>query len=364
MSQGLALGLERHSFYRIHRIDYLIRQSAYPNVPKLSRRLEVSTRTIERDIEFLRDSLGAPLKYDPKRRGYYYTRSDFSLPSVKLTAGELVTLYLGQKLLSQYKGTAFETSIIRAFTKIRTFLPEEVEIDFANLDEFLSFDVKPLRGEEHHVAETFQEIARALKDHETIKITYYTASRDAESSRLVDPYHLRCHEGAWYLIGYCHRRCEVRTFALDRVRKLKHTKRQFKVQPGFSLEEYLGHSLGIERGRELHEVVVWFDAEAARWVKERMWHPTQEIIFQDDGSLVFKAFLSGLGEVKRWVLGYGVHAKVLSPIQLREEIAEEAAALAALYNVLHKKTDKNLKDFSNQCGNDYTSNKEQDKCDL
>lgn len=332
MTQGLALGLERHSFYRIHRIDHLIRQSAYPNVPKLSRWLEVSTRTIERDIEFLRDSLGAPLKYDAKRRGYYYTQSDFSLPCVKLTAGELVTLYLGQKLLSQYRGTTFEASIINAFTKIRTFLPEEVEIDFANLDEFLSFNVKPLRGEERQVAATFHEIAQALRDQETVKITYYTASRDAVSTRKVDPYHLRCHEGAWYIIGYCHRRHEVRTFALDRVQKLAHTRRHFDLQPGFSLNDYLSHSLGIERGRKPHEVVILFDPEGARWVRERLWHTTQELIPQEDGSLVFKAVLSGLGEVKRWVLSYGVHAQVIAPTHLRDEIAQEAAALALQYD--------------------------------
>ncbi|HHV08458.1 MAG TPA: WYL domain-containing protein [Firmicutes bacterium] len=331
MTQGLALGFERHSLYRIHRIDHLIRQSAYPNVPKLSRWLEVSTRTVERDIEFLRDSLGAPLKYDAKRRGYYYTRLDFSLPNVKLTAGELITLYLGQKLLAQYKGTSFEANIIHAFTKIRTFLPEEVGIDFDDLDEFLSFDITPLRGEEQQVARIFQQLTEALSERETVKIEYYTASRDVETTRLVNPYHLRCHKGAWYLIGYCHRRQEVRTFALDRIRSLKHTRRKFKIQSDFSLEEYLGSSLGIERGRKLHEVVIRFDAQVARWVKEREWHSSQEIVAEEDGSLLFKAALSGLGEVKRWVLGYGIHAEVLSPLQLREEIAKEAAALAARY---------------------------------
>ncbi|MGI6129373.1 MAG: helix-turn-helix transcriptional regulator [bacterium] len=332
MSQGLALGgMERHSFYRIHRIDQLIRQSIYPNVPKLSKWLEVSTRTIERDIEFMRDSLGAPVKYDRKRRGYYYTRLDFSLPKARLTAGEMVTLYLGQKLLAQYRGTPFESSIVHAFAKIKTFLPEEVDMDFADLDEFLSFNVKPLRGEEQQVARMFQGVASALRDQKTISITYYTASRDTKSTRLVDPYHLRCHEGAWYLIAYCHQRKEVRIFALDRIRHLKPTRSRFRIQSDFSLDKYLGHSLGIERGLEPYEVVIRFDAEVTRWVKERIWHPSQETILQEDGSLLLKAVLSGLGEVKRWVLGFGAHAEVLAPPKLRQEIAQEAAALIAQY---------------------------------
>ncbi|HKM39548.1 MAG TPA: WYL domain-containing protein [bacterium] len=331
MTRGLALGLERHSFYRIHRIDCLVRQWEYPNVPKLSRWLEVSTRTIERDIEFLRDSLGAPLKYDAKRRGYYYTQSDFALPPVKLTDGELITLYLGQKLLSQYQGTSFENDLIKAFTKIRTFLPDQVEIDFAHLDDFLSFDVKPVRGQECQVALAFQQIARCLKNKKTVNVTYYTASRDAISTRKIDPYHLRCYKGAWYLIGYCHNRQEVRTFALDRIRKLDVTKRHFQRQPEFSLDDYLRYSLGIERGLKPDQVVIWFDAHSARFVKERVWHPTQELVAQEDGSILFKAVLSGLGEVKRWVLSYGSRAQVIKPAHLRAEIAEEATALAAAY---------------------------------
>lgn len=331
MPHDLALKVERHSLFRLHKIDQLIRQKNYPNVPLMSRALEVSTRTIERDLEFLRDSLGAPLKYDSRRRGYFYTDDNFSLLRLKLTEGELVALYLGQKLLAQYKGTPYEAGIIQAFAKIRTFLPESVEVDFAELDEFLSFAVEPLRGEEEAMAARFREVAEAIRERETLDITYYTASRDAESRRLVDPYHLRCHHGAWYLIAYCHTRQEVRIFALDRVRALCRTGQHFEIPSGFSLEEYLAHSLGIERGRELRRAVIRFDAEQARWVRERQWHPSQELEPQSDGSLLLKVTVSGLGELKRWVLGFGCHAEVLEPVELREDLAREAACLAEKY---------------------------------
>ncbi|HHY92115.1 MAG TPA: WYL domain-containing transcriptional regulator [Firmicutes bacterium] len=333
MPESQALNIERHSLFRLHRIDQLIRQLRYPNVPELSRDLEVSTRTIERDLEFLRDRLGAPLKYDFKRRGYYYTDDGFVMPRLKLTEGEVVALYLGQKLLSQYKGTPYEPAIVQAFAKIQTFLPDSVEVDLDEVDGFLSFAVEPLRGEEEVLAARFQEVVRAIQERESLDITYYTASRNAESQRRVDPYHLRCHHGAWYLIAYCHTRKEVRIFALDRVQSLCHTGQHFSPPAGFSLEEYLGHSLGIERGGEPCQVVIRFDAVQARWIRERQWHSSQELAFLPDGSLLFKVTVTGLSEVKRWVLGFGAHAEVLAPEALRQAVAREATQLAQLYAV-------------------------------
>ncbi|BCV24326.1 YafY family protein [Gelria sp. Kuro-4] len=331
MPAGQALNIERHSLFRLHKIDQLIRQKRYPNVPALSRCLEVSTRTIERDLEFLRDRLGAPLKYDFKRRGYFYTNDSFSMPRLKLTEGEVVALYLGQKLLCQYKGTPYEAAIARAFAKIQTLLPDGVEVDLAEVDEFLSFDVEPLRGEEEALAACFQQLVQAIQGRETMDIIYYTASRNAQSRRLVDPYHLRCHQGAWYLIAYCHTRKEVRIFALDRIRSLRPTGHKFQPPADFSLKEYLGHSLGIERGGELRKVMISFDAVQARWIRERQWHPSQELTVLADGSLLFKVTVSGLEEVKRWVLGFGSHAEVLAPEELRRAVAREVALLAQKY---------------------------------
>ncbi|NLY49448.1 MAG: WYL domain-containing protein [Firmicutes bacterium] len=332
MARGMTLSnTQRSSLFRLYKIDQFIRSGLYPNVPSLSSSLEVSTRTIERDIEFLRDSLGAPLKYDAKRRGYFYTSDEFSLPRLKLTEGELVALYLGQKLLTQYKGTPYEAGIIRALAKIKTFLPENVEVDFAEIDSFLSFDVEPPRGEGEYLVAAFQAVVSAIQDRESLDVTYYTASRDAVSQRRIDPYHLRYHQGAWYLIAYCHTRCEVRIFALDRVRSLNRTGKHFEPQPDFSLEDYLYHSLGIERGRYPCQVVIRFDVEQSRWVQERLWHPSQELEQLEDGTVLLKLTLSGLGEAKRWVLGFGRHAEVLEPAKLREELKHETAYMAAVY---------------------------------
>ncbi|QGP92385.1 WYL domain protein [Neomoorella glycerini] len=109
------------------------------------------------------------------------------------------------------------------------------------------------------------------------------------------------------------------------------TEKRFNVQPDFSLENYLQDSLGIERGPRVYEVAIRFTAQQARWIRERQWHSSQEMENLSDGGLVLKMRLSGLQEVKRWVLGFGSQAEVLAPPELRREVAREAAALGELY---------------------------------
>ncbi|NLC76517.1 MAG: WYL domain-containing protein [Clostridia bacterium] len=323
--------LQRSRFARIYYIDQQLRHQRYPNVPKLAREWEVHRRTIERDIEFMRDRLGAPIAFNRHRMGYYYTEKDFQLPSINLTEGELVTLFLGQKLLNQCAGTVLEDSVRSAFEKIYLFLPQSVSVDFDTLEQAISFDVEPLRDPEQLVAQVYQQLATAIHNRKTVRIKYHTMWRDVTEFRNIDPYHLRYFRGAWYLIGYCHMRQDIRIFALDRIKELNETANIFTPIQDFSLPEYLQSSLGIEMGENLEEVVIKFDRHQARWIRERCWHPSQVLEPQQDGSLILRLTVSGLGEVKRWVMSFGSHAEVLAPASLREETKQEIEAMRRVY---------------------------------
>lgn len=323
--------ISRTTFFRIYTIDKLIRSGTYPNVPQLAEKIEVKPRTIERDIEYMRDLLGAPIKYCYKNKGYYYEEEDFRLPPVRLTEGELIALFLGQKLLSRCAGTPYEPQIRTAFNKVCNFLPEAVSVDFSSFDQWISFDMEPLRGDEEKLLEDYRKVLAAIESMKTLHINYYTAYRGESGWRFIDPYHLRYFQGAWYIIAYCHWRGEVRIFALDRVREIKETDIQYKPLSNFSLKEYLGECFGIERGDQPHRVVVQFAPQQARWVQERVWHPSQRMEHLPDGSLQLEFTVSGLGEVKRWILGFGRNARVIDPPALREEIVREIAGMGKLY---------------------------------
>jgi len=149
----------------------------------------------------------------------------------------------------------------------------------------------------------------------------------------VDPYHLYNRGGDWYLIAFDHLRSAFRTFHTGRVDRWEVLASGFTRDPTFRLEEWMAQAFQLERGEEPVEVAVRFDSYQARYIRERRWHPTQEIEELPGGSLVLRLRVGGLSEIKRWVMSYGSHAEVLVPESLRKEIAAEARSVASMYRV-------------------------------
>ena len=332
----MALGKQTRSLssrppiQRMQWLDERLRNGAYPNAAQAAAHFEISRRTFCRDVEYMRLMLDAPIDYDRRRRGYYYTDSTFSLAAVKLTEGELFALFVAERVLRQYSGTPYGRELHTAFDKICRSLTDAVTVDLSSSGKLLSFDLGPLREPQ---AECFALVARALRDRVAIRIVYHTQSRDCDSERVVEPYHLHNHKGDWYLIAYCCARGQVRNFLLSRIREAALTEGPFEVPDAFSAEAYIGESFGIEKGGRPVRVSVWFDAYEARWIREREWHPTQTIDEHDDGSLTIHFRAVGLAEIARWVLSYGEHAKVLRPKELRDRVAQSLSVALRSYRV-------------------------------
>ncbi len=316
-------------FWRLYQIHGLLLENTYPNCPSIAKYLEVSVRTVERDIDRLRDLFIAPIQYDRTRRGYYYAEP-FELPPVRLGDGEAIALFLGQRLLAQCKGTPFEEFVQQAMAKIRILLPQSVVVDVERTLGSVSFQAEPLRGEELEVADRYQLLAKAIIDRKSVLVEYYTMTRDEITHRKIDPYHLRFSEGTWYCIGHCHHRNTIRTFALDRMLHLEAIEDSFSIPDDFSVDEYLSHSLSIERG-EPQKVVLEFDRVQAAYIRGRKWHHSQTLEELPGGALRMTLTVGGLGEVKRWVTGMGSHGWVVEPEELQEEIAEELAKARERY---------------------------------
>lgn len=327
-----AVSLNIAGFWRIYEIHRLISQGTYPNCPALAKRLETSLRTVERDIERLRDLFRAPIEYDRVRKGYHYT-SPFELPPMKLREGEAIAMFLGQKLLMQCRGTPFEEFVSQAMAKIRMFLPESIEVNVEKILGAVSFHSEPLRGEEMEVAERYQTLTTAIAQQRSVTTDYFTASRQAVTNRKIDPYHLRLVDGAWYCIGYCHERREVRTFALDRMMNLKITDDSFEMPAGFSIDEYLESSWAIERG-EPRKVVIEFDQSQAPYIRGKRWHKSQVLEELPNGNLRMTLNIGGLGEVMRWVMSLGSRAWVVEPEDLRARITLELEAALEKYEAV------------------------------
>jgi proteasome accessory factor B len=315
----------RPALLRFAVIDGRLRQRTWPNASSLARELEVTTRTIHRDVEFLRDQLHAPIAFDPRKNGYFYSDSSFRLPYMSVSEGECVALFLAERLLQQYHGTAFASDISRLFRKVVDMLSEPITINLQHLNEAISFRQQATPFGD---AKRFDQLHRAIDHGRQLEIVYWTASRNETGSRIVEPYHLASIDGDWYLIAFCHRRDDVLMFSPSRIQEMRETGKSFEKPHDFRIDDYLDAGFRKVRGTGPAQTVrLHFTATAAHYVREKAWHPTQKQHEHSDGSLTLTFRVNHLLEVKRWVLSFGADCDVLAPKELRSIVKTEVARL-------------------------------------
>ena len=112
----------------------------------------------------------------------------------------------------------------------------------------------------------------------------------------------------------------------------------FEVPGDFDLETYMRSPFRVIHDRPV-KVTVRFDRKVAGYIKEKIWHHTQRIEAQKDGSIVFSAKVAGTDEVKHWVLGWGKHAEILKPDFLREEVVRDLSDCVKAYTRLSRRAE-------------------------
>ncbi len=247
-----------------------------------------------------------------------------------LSEGELVGLFLAERVLRQYAGQPYAAELARAFRKVVAGLADEVTVDLGDLDGAYSFRASAPAPLDPGV---FRGLAAAVRGRRRLVLDYWSASRAEATRRAVDPYHLACVDAQWYLIGHCHLRGDVRMFAPGRIRAMEATGETFDRPGDFRADAYLAGAFAAMRGAEgeRHRVRLRFTGEAARYARERTWHPSQVAEEGPGGSLVIALEVSHLREVERWALSWGAECEVLGPPELRGRVARAAAATTALY---------------------------------
>jgi len=299
-------------------------------VAEIASHLEANIRTVYRDLADLQ-AAGFPLYSDPGDRGERWKLMDGSKHGLPLpvTMTELMALHMSRDILKVFEGTVFQESIESFFEKVTVNLPPETLRYLDNISGRLGIGFGA-RKDFSAFKETITQLSEATARRARVEISYKALSTGEETKRVVDPYQVWAMNGSFYLIGHCHLREEVRTFAMDRITSLAVLKETFAMPEDFSLDEYLKTAFRVMTGKP-ETVSVWFRKSAAQVVKERMWHPTQEIREQEDGSLVITLEVPINYEIVSWILGFGSAAEVLSPASLKERIVRELDAARGRY---------------------------------
>jgi predicted DNA-binding transcriptional regulator YafY len=313
---------------RLHKLDQMIRTGRCLSAEQAARELEVHPRTIMRDLDLLRDRMELPLQYNSQTRRWEYTEKVHGLTTVHLTEGELISIFIAEKVLNQLSGTKFEEKLKKAFEKILSSLTDSVTIDWNELGELYSFDAGPIAPAD---IKTFDAIAKATRNKKSLEITYFTQSRGTLTKRTIDPYHLHNYKGDWYVIAFNHMRKEVRAFHINRIKAIQ-PRKSFIVQDGFDLKRYLASGFSMYRGGKTYTVEIEFDKYQARWIREKhKWHSTETRKNLSDGRTIIQFQVESLEPVMRFVLQYGSHAKVHKPAELKDMIKKEMRLIAENY---------------------------------
>ncbi len=310
-------------------MDGIIRSGSYPSVKTFTENFEVSERTVFGDVEFLKNRFYAPLAYSRSHRGYFYTDKDWKLPTLPVTEGQLLALFLSVELTERYLGTNFEQPLRNAIQQIIEILPHDIQVSMSELAHHYS--IRP--GVSAKTSpETLLALQQAIQNRHPVDMVYFTASRGEDNQRVVHPYHLLNIRGEWNLIAYDFLRQRIRQFALPRIRTWRIlSDEHFEFDPTFSPEDYFRKSFQAEHGDQIVEVVLHFDAYQARYMRERTLHPSQETKDEDDGSMIMRFKTGALAEVQRQILSYGKHVKVQEPASLAATVVDELRATLQLY---------------------------------
>ena len=296
----------------------------------LARELEFHWRTVYRDLEALQLA-GFPIftdRVDGKNLWSVLDSVRRNIP-IPLNLTELMALYFSRGLMTVLKDTVFYESLESFFQKIKATLPAETIQYLDRIEESFEVGSKPYK-QYSQLRDSIDRISEATIHRKIIEIDYFTMSRKEKTRRKVAPYKIWFFDGAFYLVGNCGLREDIRIFALDRIKSLTLTDETFEMPEDFKVEDFMQTSFGVFHGKP-QNVRIRFAAEVAGYISEKIWHKTQKIQPQKDGSLIFEARVAGTDEIKFWLMTWGSKAEVLSPAALRDEMISEAEVMLQNY---------------------------------
>jgi proteasome accessory factor B len=304
------------------RILKRIEAGRYTTAQDLADEHGVTERTIRRDIEALQEA-GFPL-YDERSEGRKVWRLIEGYRqrlTQTFTLAELSALYFSKNLMAFLGGSPFATDLEAAFGKIKEALPARSLPYLERIQELFLARPDPWKDYSKK-KEVIAELVDAVLHQRRGKIAYFSFNSKKTKTYTVDPYRLVYWHGGLYLYARAAEYKEVRTFAVERIQSIDVSEETFEVPADFNPSEYAKGAFGIAGGKP-EAVEIQFDPSAAVYIRERVWHESQELAEAKDGSVVMRMSVTPGPELKQWVKGFLPHVKVLKPASLRAEIARD-----------------------------------------
>jgi predicted DNA-binding transcriptional regulator YafY len=320
---------ERLKYERFFWFHNKVRSEGYPNSTHLVKEFEISPRTAQRDIDFMRDRLNAPLDYDPSRRGYRYTDTSYEMPGHWISESNILSLALAVRLASTIPDPALKDDLCRLIDRVTGTCKKAGSAAINQVSEKVS-----VKNIEYARVDTtvFRQTVEALFEDRTLAITYHSPHTAGTSARAIRPLHLMHYMGSWHLIAWCAVRQEIRDFALSRIRTIAPAAKPVALPAGLPpLKDYTRKHFGIMQGSETTEVVLHFSAKIAPLIAEQIWHPQQQTSTSPDVGLLLTFPAADFRELVKIVLSHGAEVRVVSPPELQILVQQEIDKMTKIY---------------------------------
>jgi predicted DNA-binding transcriptional regulator YafY len=306
-----------------------VKRGKYPNARQLAEKFEVHNRTAQRDVEFIRDRLHAPIEFDYAHRGYWYSDNSYELPGPCINEDSVLALGLAVRLASTIPDPTFKVELSRLINKA-------VNISFKTGDFCANKLTDKISVKNIEYAKVDDRVFRmtvlALFEDHSLKITYYSPHNSQTSNRSVQPLHLMHYMGSWHLIAWCSAKKEIRYFALSRISKIAQSTEKITLPLDLPpVKEFTRRHFGIMTGDTTIDVVLRFSPKIAPWVKEQVWHSEQKMSTSSDDGLILEFPVADFRELTKVILSYGADIQVVSPPLLIELIREEIRKMTKIY---------------------------------
>jgi predicted DNA-binding transcriptional regulator YafY len=317
----------------------LLAQPTGTTISSLCEHLDIDKRQAYRVLETIQLDFGFVVDKDKTVLGgearYYLDKEfckkllDMKVANLNLSLPEIISLYFLKGHAKLYKGTDIETNIERAFAKLDVFVPEGLGNKLEKVKTLLISDKKFVKDYSKK-DEIIDKITSAIMKQQTCEVEYHSFTDDRVKKYFIDPLAFCEYNGGIYLFAVARKYDEIRLLAVERVKKLSLTDKNFEYPGDFDPDALLEEAFGLVYDDPI-KVKIRFSADQARYIQERCWAKNQKIEKQKDGSIILSMTTSGWFDVKKWILSYGAEAELLEPADKRNELKEEAKQLTNLY---------------------------------
>ena len=294
-------------------------------------------RTFFRDLDAIRE---AGVQIERKRLPRVRTMT-YRIPHpphfarLNFTEDELFSMFFARGALRALEGTPFWRGLDSALDKIISLLPEELQ-QFCVTSEacFLARSPRTVSYEPH--AGTIAALAKAMQTDRKVKLEYRKPGSDTVDTHVFRPYYVAFVDGLLYLRGFSQARNGERTLRVDRILSIRLQEERFTRPDEFrpenlDAESIFSASFKIIEAPDREEIALEFSPAAARFVRERQWHPTQALDELDGGRLRLTMRVPLSVELTQWILSYGEEVRVVEPRALKKEVARRLQAAASRY---------------------------------